>query len=59
VASGVPQGSVLGPVLFFILINNIDTVCKDNTTLQLFADDEKLYSSVDFGTQSISSAIIR
>jgi ribonuclease P/MRP protein subunit RPP40 len=54
VTSGVPQGSVLGPILFLIIVNDIDTVCKGNTTLQLFADDAKLYSSVDFDAHSIS-----
>jgi ribonuclease P/MRP protein subunit RPP40 len=54
VASGVPQDSVLGPIPFLIFINDIGTVCKGNTTLQLFADDAKLYSSVDFDAHSIS-----
>jgi ribonuclease P/MRP protein subunit RPP40 len=44
----VPQGSVLGPLLFLVFINDIDSVCKNySTLLQLFADDAKLYSCVD------------
>jgi ribonuclease P/MRP protein subunit RPP40 len=44
--SGVPQGSVLEPILFIIYINDIHTVGSGDTALLLFADDAKLYSSV-------------
>jgi Reverse transcriptase (RNA-dependent DNA polymerase)/Endonuclease-reverse transcriptase len=48
VISGVPQGSVLGPILFIIFINDVCDTIVGNTTCKLYADDIKLYASVDF-----------
>ena len=44
VRSGVPQGSVLGPLLFLIYINNITELhCSEQSRLSLYADDILLY----------------
>ena len=42
VDSGVPQGSVLGPVLFIIFVNDITEVVSSN--VKVFADDTKIYA---------------
>ena len=42
VLSGVPQDSVLGPLLFVLFVNDILEVVYGN--LKMYADDSKLYN---------------
>ena len=41
VSSGVPQGSILGPVLFLLYVNDIPNIVE--STAKMFADDTKVY----------------
>ena len=45
VLSGVPQGSILGPLLFILYINDLPSAVS--CTLKIFADDVAMYCSVE------------
>ena len=45
VLSGVPNDSVLGPILFLIYINDLP-VYVSNSTVRLFADETPMYLTI-------------
>ena len=47
VDSAVPQGTVLGPLLFLLFVNDLPSVLDPVTAIDLFADDCLVYRSID------------
>ena len=53
VTSGVPQGSILGPLFFVLFINDMMECVSEGTNIALYADDTKLWRAIHSWTDHI------
>ena len=52
VTSGVPQGTILGPTLFLVYVNDIPNVVT--SSIKMFADDTKIYRGIKNGEDTLA-----
>ena len=46
VHSGVPQGSIIGPILFVLFIDDLAQGIDETSNIALYADDTKLWRTI-------------
>jgi hypothetical protein len=58
ISSGVPQGSVLGPLLFLLYVQDIEKTCSPGCAVSLFADDCKFLSIHPYALQNSLDSMV-
>ena len=54
VLSGVPQGSILGPLLFLLYVNDLPNCLSPTSKMALYADDAKLFKQIESYEDALS-----
>ena len=57
ISAGVPQGSILGPTLFLIYVNDASETLSPGAHLEAYADDTTLYSLISLDTSPADAAL--
>ena len=56
IQSGVPQGSILGPTLFLVYVNDSEDALQEGTDIGTYADDTTLYQCIPMGADIVQSS---
>ena len=54
VVSGVPQGSIIGPSLFILFLNDITEGLSPGTNINMYADDTKIWREINYENDHIT-----